>query len=596
VVASSKGRAKLHHRRGLSTIVGGAIFLVLFTGAFSTFFLAMDFQRDTINTQRAISDSIMEKTKEKFSISVSTDDIPATVPNNQLAIHVKNQGTNPVEIDNIWIINNSGTHPAEKHLIDYKDSVIPPGYGIDILENSALFMYSDDYDIKVVSTLGTIEKADFIVGSANNLRAELISIPPDVKVGQNVTLTLHVENIGNTRLLNVAPVNDSGKLHPNINPEFTTPHPTPPQSVDLDPGEGFFFTWKYETSGVANSIVEFNANATATEEITGFNVKSNTAYTDIELKQPDDTEIIVLNQDLLSRPEIFMVIPGPFGDTFDKGVWGVNVVNPTAQIMNVTKITISVLNPSDTSSDEFFDQGNCATDDIPITAPGQWDCNLDNQMTWEPQGPIVQIPPYDVESFLVFARPGGLASGKDLHTALVQTHVFTSSGEFGKGSYGSSMRASGTSMVNVFLSDVYPATGNDDDIISTITGITAGTSVAFNATLAEFELGGHKIEDEDPPGKAKLIINIPKGWTNVEVKESGGFDYVKYSSFPDGSSQLVGIVSNELVIGTETIKFRATAPTVTTTQMYIMYMLADGLTDTGWTIGPLAEIVLQVVP
>ena len=599
MVASRKGRAKLHHRRGLSTIVGGAIFLVLFTGAFSTFFLAMDFQRDTINTQRAISDSIMEKTKEKFSISVSTGDVPTSIPNNKLAIQVKNQGINPVEIDNIWIINNSGTHPAEKYLIDYKDSVIPPGYGVDILDSSTLFMYSDDYDIKVVSTLGTIEKADLIVGSANNLRATLIAIPPDVKVGQNVTLTLHVENIGNTRLLNVAPVNDSGKLHPNINPEFTTPHPAPPQSVDLDPGEGFFFMWKYETTGAASTIVKFNANATATEEITGFSIYSNTAYEKIELKEPDVTETIVLNQDLLSRPEIFMIIPGPFGDTDNLGVWGVNVVNPTAQAMNVTKITISALNPRDDSFDQFFFDGNCNTVDIPVTAYGAWDCNTHNQMTWEPPSGSspAQIQPFSVREFLVFAQPGILLSTADLHTALIQAHVFTSSGEFGKGNYGSSMKAGGEGMVNVYLTDVYPGTLSGDDILSTITGIPGGTHVAFNATLAEFEfLQGHKIEDEDPPGKATLIVNIPKGWTDVVVTDSPGFDYVKTNTFADGSSQLVGIVSNELLFGTESMKFYARAPAVTTTQMYVMYMLANGVTDSGWTIGPLGEIILQVVP
>ena len=592
MVTFNRKRASLHQRRGISTIVGGAIFLILFASAFSTFFIAMDAQRDTINTQRTISDSIMEKSKEKFAIAVSTDDSN----NNRLAIQVKNLGTNPVEVGNIWIINNSGNFPAKKYLIDYKDSIIPSGYGSDILDSTPLFMYADDYDIKVVSTLGTIEKSELTIGAGNNLRATLIAIPPDVKVGQNVTLTMHVENIGNTRLLNVAPVNDTGKLHPNISPEFTTPHPTPPQPVNLDPGEGAFFIWKYETSGVANSITEFNANATATEEITGFNIISNTAYTDIELREPDLTEIIVLNQDLLSRPEIFMIIPGPFGDTLDRGVWGVNVVNPTAQLMNITKVTISALNPRDDSFDQFFFQGNCNTIDIPITALGSWNCNTHNQMTWTPGGSPAQIQPYSVREFLVFAQPGDLFSSSDLHTALIQAHVFTSSGEFGKGNYGSSMRASGSSMVNVYLTDVFPGTSSGDDIISTITGISGGTLVAFNATIAELETGGHKIEDENPPGKATLIVNIPKGWTDVVVANSPGFDYVKYNTFADGSSQLVGIISAEIISGTESMKFYARAPAVTTTQMYVMYMLANGVTDSGWTLGPLAEIILQVVP
>jgi len=592
VVNFHKKRTKLHKRRAISTIVGGAIFLVLMTSAFSTFFVAMDFQRDSVNTQRAISESMMEKTKEKFAIAVSTD------PLDRLGIQVKNQGTNPVEIGNVWIVTKSGSFPANQYDIDYRDSNVPPGYGADILENTPITLVSDDYDIKVVSVLGTIEKAELTVGGANNLRAKLISVPPDVQVGQNVTMTMHVENIGNSRLLNVVPFNDvTTDNYPNLNPVFTSPVPPPAKPVNLDPGEGAFFTWEYITTGSANAEIIFDGYATSTEEDTGFKMDSNFVREKLRLQEPDESEIIVLNQDLLSRPEIFMIIPAPFGDTTNLGVWGVNVVNPTAQLMNVTKITISALNPSDTGGDEFFDYGDCNTSDIPPTAPGQWDCNLDNQMTWEPQGPVVQIPPLSVQSFLVFAQPGGLGSGKDLHTALIQTHVFTSSGEFGKGSYGSSMRASGSSMVNVYLSDVYPGTGNDDDIISTISGIPGGTSVAFNATLSEFEsAASHKIEDEDPPGKAKLIINIPKGWTNVVVKESAGFDYVKYSSFTDGSSQLVGIVSNEILFGHETLKFRATAPAVTNTQMYVMYILADGVTDSGWNLGSLGEIVLQVVP
>jgi len=586
VVAFDNKRAKLQKRRAISSIVGGAIFLVLFLSAISTFFVAMDVQRDTINTQRTISDSIMEKTQEQFSIAVSAD----AAQNNLLGIQVKNQGTNPVEIQNIWIINNSGNYPAEKHLIDYSDSIIPPGYGSNILENTPLHLtVVDDYDIKVISTLGTVKKVEYTVGAGNNLRAELLAIPPDVKVGQNVTLTMHVENIGETRILNVQPV---GTGLPTIVPAFAPPDPPVPTPINLDPGEGVFFTWKYVTTGVASTTVDISSQATGTEEDIGYTVNSNVATTAIELREPDDSEIIVLNQDLLSRPEIFMIIPGPFGDTTERGVWGVNVVNPTAQKMNITKITISALNPSDTFSDQFFFSGNCNTSDIPLIAPGQWDCNLHNQMTWEPQGPPVQIEPFSVESFLVFAQPGVLLSSADLHTALIQTHVFTSSGEFGKGNYGSSMRASGSSMVNVYLTDVYPGTSNEDDIISTITGIPGGTHVAFNATLAELEsIQSHKIQKE-----ATLIINIPKGWTDVVVTDSPGFDYVKHNTFTDGSTQLIGIVSNELLSGTESLKFYARAPAVTTTQMYVMYMLANGVTDSGWTLGPLGEIVLQVVP
>jgi len=288
-MVKSSYKRYLNKKRGVSSIVGGIIFLVLLSAGFSTFFLAMDVQADVIDAQQSMSNLIIDKTKEQFTISASIDKDDS----NRLGIQLKNLGSNPVLVNNIWIINNSGDFPAKKHLIDYKDSAIPPGYGTDILESTPLFMKVDDYDIKVVSSLGTIKKVGLTVGEGNNMRAKLIAIPPEVKVGQNVTLTMYVENIGNSRLLNVVPFGD----YPNIAPPFTTPNPSAPTPVDLNPGNGVFFTWEYETTGSADSIVIFDSYATAQEEDTGFTFNSNVAVEKIELREPDESEIIVLTEE-----------------------------------------------------------------------------------------------------------------------------------------------------------------------------------------------------------------------------------------------------------------------------------------------------------
>ena len=603
MVTFNRKRASLHQRRGISTIVGGAIFLILFASAFSTFFIAMDAQRDTINTQRTISDSMMEKTKEKFAIAVSTDDSN----NNRLAIQVKNLGTNPVEVGNIWIINNSGNFPAKKYLIDYKDSIIPSGYGSDILDSTPLFMYADDYDIKVVSTLGTIEKSELTIGSGNNLRATLIAIPPEVKVGQNVTLTMHVENIGNTRLLNVAPVNDTGKLHPNIFPEFTTPHPAPPQPIDLDPGEGVFFIWKYETTGSSGSIIKFNANASATEEITGFFLKSNTAYEKIELKTPDLTEVIVLTEDLLSRPEIFMIIASPFGAGDEKSILGANIVNPTGQDMFVSKVAISILSPRGFPSDVMLNPtligaAKCEPEAIGPTNDADWACLVQNQLVWRNLANPVKISPYSMHPFAALVHTDGLSGpGDELASVIVHGDVFTSVGEFGKAGYSTSFDDGDTALTNVFLSD--RTFGTDKDfVIVNMTGTRSNEIVKFNATLVDYDdTAAHIIEDG-----SRLVINIPKGWTvnPASINGFGDFDLpIQYLPFPDTSSQITGVLTLDYD-GTgpagltgKTIYFEATAPTVSNTQMYVMYLLAEGETDFGdFQISPLAEIVLQVIP
>ena len=590
MVNFNKKRAGLHKKRAVSTIVGAAIFLVLFASASSTFFIAMDVQRDTINTQRLVSDSIMEKSKEKFSIAVSTDESN----NNRLGIQVKNQGTNPVEIGDLWIINNSGSFPAKKYLLDYKDSVIPPGYGSNILENTPLFMNTDDYDIKVVSTFGTVVKSELNVGASNNMRATLIAIPPEVKVGQNVTLTLHVENIGNTKLLNVAPKNN----YPNMVPTFTSPSPPVPVPVDLDPGESAFFIWKYESTGAVGTIVDFDSSATATEEDTNFLLESNIATESIKLQTPDVSEIIVLTQDLLARPEIFTVIPGPFGYDSEKALWGVNIVNPTPQPMYVNKVVFSALTTRATGGDEIFDAGgSCTPTNVPPTPAGTWKCPVNNQLMWENPGNPALVPGYSVVPFVVRVSPGTLQGGPTdvLENIPLSVNVFTTLGQFGKTGYGTSEDNGGTGLVNVYLSK-NPASTSNTDIITNVTGIKASNTVTLNATISDFDTGASQYIDQN----SRLIINIPKGWTNPTVLSAPGFTIQSIITYSDTSSQIVGTLDAPLTGagGTaQTIQFQITAPAVTSTQLYVMYILADGSTTLGDNaIGPLGEIILQVIP
>ncbi len=581
---------KSSKRRGISTIVGGLIFLILMTSGFSTFYIAMDVQRDTINTHKIISDSIMEKTKEKFVISASTD----PVQNNKLGIQVKNLGTNPVELADVWIINNSGNFPAAKYEVNYADAFIPSGYGADILENQPLFLSTDEYDIKVVSTLGTIEKTKLEVGGSNNLRAKLLAIPPNVHINSNVTLTLHVENIGNSRLLNVKPAIDL----PNMVPAFDLPNPPAPPSVDLDPGESNFFTWKYIAKGgavPAGTMVNFDVWANATEEGTGFSVASNTVYENVKMLEPLETEIIVLNEDLFSRPEIFLIIPGPFGDGPEKGMWGANIVNPTPQNMYVSKLVITLLSPRANSLDRIFSATAGAQYCDPETiapTPDSWSCPENNELVWKDLNNPVKIPPYSVFPFLAKVHADRLSGSSDTIEALiVNGNVFTTVGEFSKAGYSSSMDNGGNSYVNVYLSDVPHSTDNADIKVNQTVG--SGLVQQFNVVIADFEIGGTQIDDS-----SKLIINMPKGWSIDSGSITGFGNFVwNYQSFTDTSSQIIANFTSNLTDGGRTIQFDATAPTVGNEQMYVMYVLGDGkTTDQDFSLSALAEVVLKVTP
>ena len=71
------------------------------------------------------------------------------------------------------------------------------------------------------------------------------------------------------------------------------------------------------------------------------------------------------------------------------------------------------------------------------------------------------------------------------------------------------------------------------------------------------------------------------------------YDFNKiYCGFTQISRQKIGKLCNGLE--SDTIRFRAKTHTVTNDQMYVIGVIAEGKTDNNFTIGPLAEIVLQV--
>ena len=103
-----------------------------------------------------------------------------------------------------------------------------------------------------------------------------------------------------------------------------------------------------------------------------------------------------------------------------------------------------------------------------------------------------------------------------------------------------------------------------------------------------------------------MIINIPKDWgytIGSGILSSAGFTITSEQQFSDGSTQIIGQLTSGIDERNDAriIKFKATAPAVASTKMYVMHILADG-TATGdspsgvFTVGPIAESVLQVCP
>ena len=562
----------------------------------SVYFLSMDSQSEMIDTQQKIADVNLQKIQERYAISVMTD----KDDDNRLSIQVKNQGPNPLEISDIWIVNKTDSangYPAQRHLLNATDSFIPTGFGKNILENKPLHLSPDVYDVKVISTLGTIETSEIDVTTNFPLDAEIIVTPPDVRIGENATVQMIVRNISAGDITNIIP--------------FDPPEVKPPTAVvssqlvssssydKLRPGDTVFFRWDYTLTGTVGNTVEFIGNASGI--LFSDPVDSNTDSDKIILREPEEGEIIVLTQDLLARPEIFSIVPNPFGDDLAKALWGVNIVNPTPQPMNVSKIVFELATTRASGNDKIFNEQSCDATNVEPTPTGTWNCPVMNQLMWQNLASPATIPGHSVVPFLAKVQPGSLSggSGDILESVPVQIDVFTTLGQFGKAGYSTSIDNDNQPLANVFLTKNLAGTA-DADIITNMTGIGSGNIIKFNATLADFDPGTSDYIDGDSTHKSRLIINIPKGWSTPTILSNTGFNAPTINTYSDGSSQISAELSSDLTGagGTgRTIQFESTAPTVSSTQMYVMYVLADGTTNDGYLgLGPLSEIVLQVVP
>ena len=578
-------------RRGISSVVGALIFTVLMIAGFSAMSLALNSQTDIVNTQRVVSDIELKKQQEQFGVIVSTD------ANNILNVSVDNMGQNPVEISRVWITNKTlATQPAKPFSVTSDDAFVPTGFTSNVLSTQPIYMIPDTYDVKVISTLGTVKTAEFTVGtisSSSGLRAELITDPPDVIIGQNVTVAMVVTNTGSLTIENVSPV--SLIVTPSL-AVLASSFPIP-ASVDLTPGESVLFSWDYTISGTSGDNVTFSSYASGTK-IEDFTVMISNTVSDVStLRLPTDggdsnQDYNIINEDLLARPKLFLMVPSPQGDSGQKALWGLNVANPVNAPMKVSKLSITAFAPGANNNDKIF-AASCIADNIFPMGVNHWSCPSENVIMWQDYANPIVIAPNSTQPFLVKVLPGTIAGVNILESVVVQASVFTTVGSFGKSGYQTTMY-DGTEVIgNVYLSSVVDSRDNND-IQSTRTGIVPGSIQTFNAVFADLDTSNITWIKSG----GQLIINVPKGWTNVQIVNNYGFvNPPTVTTFGDGSTQIIGTTSSDLgdaLNQADTIQFSAQAPNVANDQMYVMYVLAQGQTANNFSIGPLAEIVLQV--
>ena len=99
-------------------------------------------------------------------------------------------------------------------------------------------------------------------------------------------------------------------------------------------------------------------------------------------------------------------------------------------------------------------------------------------------------------------------------------------------------------------------------------------------------------------------MNVPRGFTNVNIISSTGFDTPTEVLYLDGSTQIVAILKTgasaenlgDLTNGeAKVLTFTAKASIANSTRVYIMHTLLDGETHSNFSVDAVAELALQVL-
>ena len=643
-------------RRGLSSVVGALLFVVLMVSAFSMFGVALDNQGETGKTAKMVANADLKKQQEDFTINIFTDGAQL------LTVDVRNIGQNAVEIPTLIITNSSDIangFPTIVYDLQSDTSFVGPGYTGNVVSTTPITLGLADnpgdtklYHFKVISSRGTIKtttvscddlQCGAISTGGGGLTATLFLDGPNGVNTKTSTVVMFVSNTADVAITDVQPtkgfsspfcddlwIQDDSAATETLFVEDVDPCVVSPSTpITLDPHATTLFKWDGTILGDVGSVFTFCSDVSGMHPEDGFITGGGLSCDSLTIIDPNDCngcglvdggETIILLDDLLNRPSVFLTIPSPFGDTTaEKGIWGINVANPTNTVIEVPRVVLTAFIPGANDNMIMFDiGGTCGATSVgsaSVPAVSQnWACDQTNVVVWQNYALPIVLQPYTVQSFLAKINPGSSGNTEgDSSSLVITSNVFSTFGTFGKSGYQSTMLGGSTQkpglIANVYLSPDVNGFA-DNKIETTRMNIAENSTQNFNIVLTDFDQ-----DDTHAIGiNTKLIINVPRDWTNVGLDSCVGFEDVGTASVcdgpnepvitlhDDGSYQIIG-TTMELIgkiddaVDSRTISFHADAPDVNTERMYVMYVLASGLTDVdNAPIGPLSEIILHVLP
>jgi len=663
-------------RRGLSTIVGGLIFVVLLVSGMTLFGAVLDTQKNNGETARIVAAANLEAQQEDFDLNGISQQVGGF-----LEIRLTNQGQNTAEMFTVVMTNKTDAgEPTRTFDVPSATSFLPVGANspTDIFSTMNYKMRiptgsgaEEDYDFKVISSLGTIKSTSItckevtgdcgppIAGPAgpSSLEAQLFLDGPTGINSKISTIVMFVTNNGEVTLTNVRPLfgnPTTGSLCADMwGPNGAAPVIDDVNPCDLDslvgvtliPGQSVLFKWDGVILGEIDSEVLFCNQARGVNPDPA-DVDSLLVCDDLIVIDPTDCGTVVcdggggdediLDEKFITRPEIFITFPGPFGESTegqpDRALWGANVVNPTDTDMYIHKVTITAFPPASNDNFDVVEPGGFSShlcypqDYIPgngtipatvgnpdqrrATEAGSWSCPGSNTIMWKDYDNPLFLPAQGVTEFMV-KLIGATPVSRQGESVLVDSTVYTTSGAFGKGDYQTSVYDNGL-YANIFSTSDWQDPLNLDNYESSRSGIISGAEETFHVVLTDFDTDlGSYIN-----ATTRVVVNVPRAFTLVDtdMTETVGFVDIPNANpaladpsivvHPDKTTQIIATLENHLGDSADeyaVLTFKATAPVVTQPKLMVMYILANGagvnsVDSIVNSIGPTHEYVLQVVP
>ena len=185
----------LNHRRAISTVIGGMLFVILLSAGLAVMSIALSSQISTVETHSQVSEKKIKKLQEDFTVK-------ATLVGTTMNVNVINEGPNPVVTKTIWIIGDgTGVDYANRIELDTPYVVFNDDefHNIKSVSNLDTSTWNHVY-VKVISELGNVEINDFDLPvdstseSNDQVIANISAIP---FIGQNTdhTISLSLTNL-----------------------------------------------------------------------------------------------------------------------------------------------------------------------------------------------------------------------------------------------------------------------------------------------------------------------------------------------------------------------------------------------------------------